>query len=411
MFGTSGSLAYASFSGWMPGNLLILWKYPPFPPEIDMTLLPTDSLTLAKLLVVSCCLTIANSSLAQEFTRSTIPLKSGGAMTSIQSQGQRVAYLSKGLSGEDRARTAGVSDAMNFGSSGARQETGFVQARSSSSNSFYRRAQQSNAQGNGRNGVADQKYPYPASAGSANAGVNSGFDAPFRNAPSASISTENSRADLRFDRSGMGQRPSGALGDTRQTSQNRNERVAQLPQPPTQLPAVQLPPALPDPAAALPAAGPSLGAAANCNCGPNYANPAANYAVGYQGYQPQPQAANSVPALNIQMPPGFASNLANANCCPPQTPQTVQASPAVGGYGGYGGYSGYQLQPGIGAPQFGGANNPWWSSFLTGSGQYTPLIQFRNMPPGTYLGQGVIGQPTAYVDGQPIRNLLRYVSP
>jgi len=27
------------------------------------------------------------------------------------------------------------------------------------------------------------------------------------------------------------------------------------------------------------------------------------------------------------------------------------------------------------------------------------------------LGQGLIGQPTAYVDGQPLRNLLRYVAP
>jgi hypothetical protein len=40
---------------------------------------------------------------------------------------------------------------------------------------------------------------------------------------------------------------------------------------------------------------------------------------------------------------------------------------------------------------------------------YRPLVRLRNMPPGTYLGQGVLGQPKAYVDGQPVRNLLRYV--
>lgn len=38
-------------------------------------------------------------------------------------------------------------------------------------------------------------------------------------------------------------------------------------------------------------------------------------------------------------------------------------------------------------------------------------IRFQNLPPGTYFGRGLIGQPRAYVDGQPIRNLLRYVVP
>ncbi|MEM9411400.1 MAG: hypothetical protein AAGA30_09820 [Planctomycetota bacterium] len=59
--------------------------------------------------------------------------------------------------------------------------------------------------------------------------------------------------------------------------------------------------------------------------------------------------------------------------------------------------------------------NPQQSSFLTpfvtGSGVYQPIIRLANVRPGTYLGQGIIGQPTAYVDGQPIRNLLRYISP
>lgn len=35
---------------------------------------------------------------------------------------------------------------------------------------------------------------------------------------------------------------------------------------------------------------------------------------------------------------------------------------------------------------------------------------YRNMPPGTYLGRGFLGQPKAYVDGQPVRNLLRFVT-
>ncbi len=39
-----------------------------------------------------------------------------------------------------------------------------------------------------------------------------------------------------------------------------------------------------------------------------------------------------------------------------------------------------------------------------------PLLKLQNLPPGTYVGQGIVGQPKAYVDGQPLRNLLRYFS-
>lgn len=45
----------------------------------------------------------------------------------------------------------------------------------------------------------------------------------------------------------------------------------------------------------------------------------------------------------------------------------------------------------------------------TGNGRYQPLLPLRNMPPGTWLGQGMFGQPKAYVDGQPVRNLFRYM--
>ena len=53
----------------------------------------------------------------------------------------------------------------------------------------------------------------------------------------------------------------------------------------------------------------------------------------------------------------------------------------------------------------------WWNPIASGTGAYQPILRLQNMPPGTYLGQGIIGQPTAYVDGQPLRNLLRYISP
>ena len=40
---------------------------------------------------------------------------------------------------------------------------------------------------------------------------------------------------------------------------------------------------------------------------------------------------------------------------------------------------------------------------------YQPLIALQNMPPSVYPGQGIFGSPKLYVDGQPIRNLLRYL--
>lgn len=57
----------------------------------------------------------------------------------------------------------------------------------------------------------------------------------------------------------------------------------------------------------------------------------------------------------------------------------------------------YQLHPGLAT-----FNSP---------SAYAPTLKLQNMPIGTYYGQGIIGQPTAYVDGQPVRNLLRYISP
>jgi hypothetical protein len=324
---------------------------------------------------------------AQEFTRSTIPLKSGGSMTSIKSQGRSVAYVNQ----DNGLRTA---DARNVdrrigGNTNQRRETGFNPAFAQASDSFYRQAQSDE----------DQKYPYPESA---NFPQRRGFES--QSIP-GNVGRDSGQSDLRFERSGIGQRPSGALGSNDAATNNTGgNRVAQLPQPPNPLPG-GLPPqgtgSFPQNPTGFTQSGSGSGTRLpsinpNCNCGPNYANPAANYAVGYQGFQPAPQAANSVPALNIQMPP--LNPAVNPNCCSPQS------------QGGFLGNPGYQFQPGIGTPQLRG-NSPWWSSFLTGSGQYTPLIQFRNMPPGTYLGQGLIGQPTAYVDGQPIRNLLRYVSP
>ena len=144
--------------------------------------------------------------------------------------------------------------------------------------------------------------------------------------------------------------------------------------------------------------------AQNCNCGPN----------GTQGFQ---VPANQPPAINVQVPTAIGAQQ-----------QQVMQVPATVLPGSNPSYN-YQIQPGFQTPQIGsGFSNfsngvsgqlnqvgntvgNWINPFLTGSGAYQPIVRLQNMPPGTYLGQGIIGQPTAYVDGQPIRNLLRYISP
>lgn len=138
------------------------------------------------------------------------------------------------------------------------------------------------------------------------------------------------------------------------------------------------------------------------------------------------QSANVAPSLRF--PPN--NRMAQCNCngvpVPPNQlqfpPQNFQQQAFQPGFSQQGFQQGFQqpfaagapnypLQPGLGVPQFNQTGGNWWSPFLTGSGYYTPLLNFRNMPQGSYLGQGIIGQPTAYVDSQPLRNLLRYISP
>ena len=152
--------------------------------------------------------------------------------------------------------------------------------------------------------------------------------------------------------------------------------------------------------------------AQNCNCAPA---PPQFFQPQQQGFAPAATQAPSlgVPNLNIQVP-GQTGQFA----------QPAFQSPGFqsGGFQAPGFQSGtqtytpnYSLQSGIGTPQFGntglGGGSNWVSTFLTGSGQYPNLLGFRNMPPGTQLGQGIIGQPTAYVDGQPFRNLFRWFLP
>ncbi len=149
---------------------------------------------------------------------------------------------------------------------------------------------------------------------------------------------------------------------------------------------------------------------------------------------PPTQQANAYRQVTYQ--PGNSAVQAGQNCCPPNYTsvtagyQAAFQAPSIsapiindGSGGDQSGYSqpalpqccvpaqGYQYGNQIGTPQFNSQRSRWWTPFFTGSGVYRPLVNLGGAKPGTYLGQGIIGQPTAYVDGQPFRNLLRYISP
>lgn len=112
----------------------------------------------------------------------------------------------------------------------------------------------------------------------------------------------------------------------------------------------------------------------------NYANPTATYMNPSQiPYDTQPNMspgtfAQQAPSLGVPVPwnrafrPGFPGSGPNPS------------------------YSG--------SPIYGPANL---------SGPYQPLVKLQNMQPSAYPGQGIIGSPKMYVDGQPVRNLLRYL--
>ncbi len=120
-------------------------------------------------------------------------------------------------------------------------------------------------------------------------------------------------------------------------------------------------------------------------------------AVAAQAFRPQ--AANQIPSLNPSAPTGGSYGFLGQNGAGYQ----AQAQ------------SGYQFQPGLGVPQFASTgsfgNGGWFSNLVRGTGAYRPLIPLEPLYPNARPGRGIIGQPTAYVDGQPIRNLLRYLMP
>lgn len=163
------------------------------------------------------------------------------------------------------------------------------------------------------------------------------------------------------------------------------------------------------------AANPNARLAQNCNCAPNYNPTAAGYQAAFQAPAINPNVGAGI-GLGLNTPPANTQGF-NPAALPNQACQTGCQPCGVGSYTGYqpGGYQQGAYQQGgfggIGTPQFGAQGARWWTPFIRGSGVYTPLIRLVQNNAGTYLGQGIIGQPTAYVNGQPLRNLLRYIAP
>ena len=156
----------------------------------------------------------------------------------------------------------------------------------------------------------------------------------------------------------------------------------------------------------------SIRTAQNCNCPPTTGGfqvpptttPGFTYQPIQAAAQPVPQGNLFVPGTNVNgqtiAPPALQFNNGNV-CCQP-TPG-VQLNGVGQGFNTFGN---------AGTGRFGnGWFQNWSRPLVTGSGAYQPIIDLQGFKPGTYLGKGIIGQPTAYVQYQPLRNLLRYLFP
>ena len=113
-----------------------------------------------------------------------------------------------------------------------------------------------------------------------------------------------------------------------------------------------------------------------------------------QGYYPSDNCCQPATFAGDCCAPAFSS----ADCCAPQqyAPATVyqqQYAPAQQ-------YAAPQAAPVM--PQYGVG---------TGQFSYRPLLPIAQQPAAVQVGQGILGQPTVYVPGQPVRNLFRYISP
>ncbi|MCR9116543.1 MAG: hypothetical protein NXI22_06260 [bacterium] len=125
----------------------------------------------------------------------------------------------------------------------------------------------------------------------------------------------------------------------------------------------------------------------------------------------QPIAANTVgydPCTCqpiVCRPTGATYTTAQAVLTPTATP-VQPAAPQV--------YQAVPLQQAPAAtlsPQLGQVIQPTTAAYPTTRQGFGPLIPLRRqIPEGTFLGQGILGQPAAFVEGQPVRNFVRYLT-
>jgi len=89
---------------------------------------------------------------------------------------------------------------------------------------------------------------------------------------------------------------------------------------------------------------------------------------------------------------------------PPAAGQIPVLPPTAGGV--YGPIQGQMAGPGF-YPQA-PAQPAGWFGGHSGQSGYRSLVP-RSLPAGTYIGQGWLGQPKAFVNNQPLRNFMRYL--
>ena len=114
----------------------------------------------------------------------------------------------------------------------------------------------------------------------------------------------------------------------------------------------------------------------------------------------------AVPVPRIGQPMATLDNCANISAPSPYT---------AGGYWGcdpvpatYNQPAAFVPPPATVAPPLA---MPGSAPYIPNNAGYRPLFTLGQDTYNAQLGRGIIGQPTAYVPGQPMRNFLRYLSP
>jgi len=141
----------------------------------------TRTMTVCAIGIFLASTSFAQTSHPNDYIRSTRPLKSGGSITSLTSQGQTRSWLNQPATAQQpQARVAS-------------RDTGSDQGRSSASTSFYRQAQASN--------TAAGTYPYPGAALPSTVNATSRFES-------------DQSAQLRYERAAVRDLNTGDLGNT-----------------------------------------------------------------------------------------------------------------------------------------------------------------------------------------------------